>query len=211
MIEEPTTLPAGIIKRIHVDQARIRANTKNGTDLPALTVQAKSTSHKAHEVEVDGPSRIVYPDNPLSCGVRVWIETHAEVRTVLRPLQPSPVVSVPTGWAMYGEYAKCPTCTSTNRCQNSRCVFGEVEVSNPGNEAVSAEMTEIAQAFYSEEISDRAQMCSVVKVAVGRINELHPEVHDSEPEYHICDFIEELTQDTGWGSFSREELCSKEL
>ena len=35
---------------------------------------------KGHEVEVLGPSKIVYrPDKPMSCGERVWIETEAEV------------------------------------------------------------------------------------------------------------------------------------
>lgn len=85
MIEEPTTIREGLIKRIHVDQHRIKANVKDGTDLPVLTVQAKGGPYKAHEVIADGPTRIVYaPHDPLSCGARCWIETTAEVRTVVR-------------------------------------------------------------------------------------------------------------------------------
>lgn len=84
MIEESSTIREGLIKRIHVDQARIRANTKNGTDLPALTVQAAGGPYKAHEVDIFGPSRLVYDGSMLSCGARVWVESKAEVRTTLR-------------------------------------------------------------------------------------------------------------------------------
>ena len=32
-------------------------------------------------MQINGASTVVYqPDNPLSCGARVWIETKAEVR-----------------------------------------------------------------------------------------------------------------------------------
>ena len=70
-----------MIKRIHVNQHNIRANTKNGnTDLPVLTVKTYKENHKGNEVIIDGPSRLVYsPDKPLSCGAKVWIETDAEV------------------------------------------------------------------------------------------------------------------------------------
>lgn len=85
MIEAPTTIHEGLLKRIHVDQARIKWNIKNEGDLPVLTVQARGGPYKAHEVEIDGPTRIVYaPHDPLSCGARCWIETTAEVRTVVR-------------------------------------------------------------------------------------------------------------------------------
>lgn len=84
MIEESRTLRKGLIKRLHVDQARIKANAKNGTDLPVLTVQAAGGPYKAHEVEIDGPSKLVYDGRTLSCGAKVWIETTAEVTTILR-------------------------------------------------------------------------------------------------------------------------------
>lgn len=80
MIEEPTTIREGLIKRVHVDQHRIKANLKNGTDLPVVTVQAKGGPYKGHEVTIDGPSRVIYRgEDPLSCGARVWIETTAAV------------------------------------------------------------------------------------------------------------------------------------
>ena len=65
---------------IHDNQHAVRANVKNGTDDPVLTVKTYKSNTYAHEVEIMGASRIVYsPDKPLSCCARVWIETDAEV------------------------------------------------------------------------------------------------------------------------------------
>jgi hypothetical protein len=67
-------------KIIHVNQHVIRANVKQGTNDPVLTVKTYKSNDYAHEVEINGPCKIVYrPDAPLSCGARVWIETQAEV------------------------------------------------------------------------------------------------------------------------------------
>ena len=65
---------------IHVNQHEIKANLKNKVCNPVLTVKTYKSNTYAHEVEILGPSKVVYsPDKPLSCGARVWIETHAEV------------------------------------------------------------------------------------------------------------------------------------
>jgi hypothetical protein len=67
---------------IHVNQHNIKANAK-GADLPVLTVKTYKSNTRCNAVSVNGPSKIVYsPNDPLSCGARVWIETHAEVETV---------------------------------------------------------------------------------------------------------------------------------
>jgi hypothetical protein len=67
---------------IHVNQHNIRANAK-GADLPVLTVKTYKSNTKCNAVEIRGPSKIVYaPENPLSCGAKVWIETQAEVETI---------------------------------------------------------------------------------------------------------------------------------
>ena len=67
-------------KRIHINQHVIRANAKNGTNDPAITVKTYKENHYAHRVEIDGPSSVVYsPDKPLNCGARVWVETDAPV------------------------------------------------------------------------------------------------------------------------------------
>ena len=65
---------------VHVNQHVIRSNKKNNQQEPVLTVKTYKTNLYCHEVEIKGPSKIIYsPDKPLSCGARVWIETNEEV------------------------------------------------------------------------------------------------------------------------------------
>ncbi len=65
--------------RIHVNMHVIRANAKHGTADPAITVKTYKDNRRAKEVTIDGPSKVVYrPDQPLSCGARVWIECDNE-------------------------------------------------------------------------------------------------------------------------------------
>ena len=68
---------------IHVNQHNIRANSKRGEGeslLPVLTIKTYKSNTYASEVEISGPSKIVYsPDKPLSCGAKVWIKTYSEV------------------------------------------------------------------------------------------------------------------------------------
>jgi len=67
-------------KRIHVNQHVIRANKKNGTNDPCITVKTYKENFYAHRVGIGGPSSVVYsPDKPLSCGAQVWIETDETV------------------------------------------------------------------------------------------------------------------------------------
>jgi hypothetical protein len=71
---------------IHVNQHVIRANKKNGEENPVLTCKTYKENIYAKEIEIldEGGSviaKVIYsPDKPLSCGARVWIETHHEVR-----------------------------------------------------------------------------------------------------------------------------------
>jgi len=66
--------------RIHVNQHVIKRNAKTGEEQPVLTVKQGRKNTYAHEVEILGPSRVVYsPEKPLSCGARVWVETESEV------------------------------------------------------------------------------------------------------------------------------------
>ena len=69
--------------RIHVNQHKIRSNKKNNLNEPVITVKTSKSNTYGHEVEVLGPSKVIYsPDKPLSCGARVWIETEAEVNII---------------------------------------------------------------------------------------------------------------------------------
>jgi hypothetical protein len=68
---------------IHVNQHVIKANRKNGVEDPVLTVKNYKENKYAHEVDIKGPSKVVYsPDKPLSCGAHVWIETQSEVTII---------------------------------------------------------------------------------------------------------------------------------
>ena len=70
---------------IHVNQHKIRANKKNGTDEPVITVKKGRTNTYCHEVEINGPSRVVYGGNDkplLSCGARVVMVTESDVEVI---------------------------------------------------------------------------------------------------------------------------------
>jgi len=71
--------------RIHVNQHKIRANKKNGTEEPVITVKDYKRNRYGHEAIIkdgDGKevAKVVYsPCRPLSCGAHVWVETDNEV------------------------------------------------------------------------------------------------------------------------------------
>ena len=68
---------------IHVNQHKIRANKKHGTNDPVITVKTSKSNTYGHEVIINGSSKVIYsPDKPLSCGAKVWIETESEVVTL---------------------------------------------------------------------------------------------------------------------------------
>jgi len=77
------TIPKGIIKRIHVNQHHIKANAKDGGLRPVITIKTSKENIKCMMAYIDGPSQVIYsPDNPLSCGAKVWVETKAEVTPI---------------------------------------------------------------------------------------------------------------------------------
>ena len=68
------------IKRIHVNQHVIKRNKQTGERSPTLTVKTAGKNHKGNEVDILGPSTLVYsPDKPLDCGATVWIETTSPI------------------------------------------------------------------------------------------------------------------------------------
>ena len=72
---------------IHVNQHKIRANKKHGTNEPCLTVKTYKDNRYAHSAVIRGVdgeevARVVYrPEKPLSCGAVCWIETRLRVDT----------------------------------------------------------------------------------------------------------------------------------
>lgn len=85
-LEQNPSLEEGKLKRIHINQHNIRHNNKeeNLEELkPVITIKSGSTNTYAHEIEINGPTRVVYsPHKPLGCGARVWIETKSEVTLI---------------------------------------------------------------------------------------------------------------------------------
>ena len=70
-------------KYIHVNQHKIRSNLKHGTTEPVITIKEGRKNTYCHEVEILGPSKVVYGEEGeklLSCGARVVVETESEYR-----------------------------------------------------------------------------------------------------------------------------------
>ena len=67
---------------IHVNKHIIAANAKHGRNDPPLTVKTYKSNTKCHEVEFISGRVIHRPDKPLSCGARLWIETHEPVKII---------------------------------------------------------------------------------------------------------------------------------
>ena len=72
---------------VHINQHKIKANRKNGTDDPVITVKTYKSNKYARKIKINGPSEIVYsPEKPLSCGAHVWLECNCEVEIIELPL-----------------------------------------------------------------------------------------------------------------------------
>jgi hypothetical protein len=74
--------------KIHVNQHHIRSNKTQGTDLPVITIKRGRSNTYCNEVEILGPSKIIYGGSGcgakplLSCGARVIIETESEIKII---------------------------------------------------------------------------------------------------------------------------------
>ena len=75
-------------KILHINQHVIRKNTKTGERNPVITCKTYKSNNYCHTAIIkdkngDEVAKIVYsPDKPLSCGARVWIETHNEIKCI---------------------------------------------------------------------------------------------------------------------------------
>lgn len=70
---------------IHVNQHRIRANKKNDTNEPVITVKRGRKNTYCHQVHIDGPSDVIYSGNAktlLPCGARVAVVTDSPVTII---------------------------------------------------------------------------------------------------------------------------------
>lgn len=71
---------------VHVNRGTIASNAKHGANEPAVRFQKGKWGKPtyAHEVLIDGPSRVIYSAHEpiLKCGARLVIATEAEVTVV---------------------------------------------------------------------------------------------------------------------------------
>ena len=67
---------------IHVNRQHIAMNAKDGRNRPVYTIKAGGKTRYAREVEIQGPSRMVYNGDQLKCGARAWIETDSVVNLI---------------------------------------------------------------------------------------------------------------------------------
>lgn len=71
------------IKKIHVNQHNIKANLKDNSNKPVFTIKNRGKTIVAESIKILGPSELIYsPENPLSCGARVWISTRSTVEII---------------------------------------------------------------------------------------------------------------------------------
>lgn len=74
-------LPLTPKKQIHINRNTLASNLKHGRRDPVVRLQQGTRVSYGHEVDLLGPdgavlASVVYqPDEPLSCGARVWVET----------------------------------------------------------------------------------------------------------------------------------------
>lgn len=68
----------GPVKRLHVNQHAVRAG-----DDTCVTIQTTQGPFRCRHAFIHGNSELRADFlNPLGCGARVWVETHAEVEVV---------------------------------------------------------------------------------------------------------------------------------
>jgi len=69
---------------IHVNRQHIGMNAQDGGKRPVYTIKTVGVAKPryAREVEIQGPSRMVYNGTQLTCGARAWIETDSEIYLV---------------------------------------------------------------------------------------------------------------------------------
>ena len=69
-------------KIIHVNRSHIAKNIKDGKNRPVYTIKSSGKIRYARQVNILGPSRLVYTGDNLSCGARAWIETYSDIDMV---------------------------------------------------------------------------------------------------------------------------------
>lgn len=69
-------------KIIHVNRSLIAKNTKDGGNRPVYIVRENNNIKYGREIQIHGPSKMVYNGNKLKCGARAWIETDSPITII---------------------------------------------------------------------------------------------------------------------------------
>lgn len=81
---------------ILVDRKTIGQNAKKNQNKPPIVVKEGKNQHNCHELEINGPCRIVYtPHEKGPCGARLWIEAEAHVPVVKKMFATVPPIKAP--------------------------------------------------------------------------------------------------------------------
>ena len=75
--------PRQVETRIVVNRKIIGRNATQKENEPPIVVKQGKHEHECHELEINGPCRIVYtPHETGPCGARLWIEANANVAVI---------------------------------------------------------------------------------------------------------------------------------
>jgi hypothetical protein len=70
---------------IHVNQQILKKNLTNKTREPVITVKRGLKNTYCHEVEIFGPSRLIYrPNEQKSCGATLWLEIEPNIEIITK-------------------------------------------------------------------------------------------------------------------------------
>lgn len=67
---------------IHVNRQHIAMNAQDSGNRPVYTIKEGSKTRYAREIEILGPSKLIYNGSQLRCGARAWIETDSELNLI---------------------------------------------------------------------------------------------------------------------------------
>lgn len=65
-----------------MNRQNIAMNNKDGKDRPVYTIKMNGKIFYAKEVIINGPSKLVYSADKLSCGANAWIDTESDIEMI---------------------------------------------------------------------------------------------------------------------------------
>jgi hypothetical protein len=69
-----------MVTRVYVNRRRVDHNRRHRTRVPVIVVQKGEEKLYGTSVSILGPSEVIYrPEDLLTCGTSVWIETLSDV------------------------------------------------------------------------------------------------------------------------------------